>query len=449
MNILIIGAGEVGSHLANLLSRENHNITIVDNDPEKVARISETLDVLAIEGLGTSPSTLKEAGIEHSDMVIAVTTVDEVNVLACMVAKHFGVKTKIARVRNREFTRHSGFLDPAELGIDLVIHPELEATREIVRLVRFPNAIEMITFCEGKIAVVGTKVQENAPAAGKQLHELGGGDGDRLLFRVIAISRDGATLIPRGQDRIESGDELYVTCHTEDLKQVFALAGHEQRETHYVMLYGATAIGRMVAEELEQDRDLHIKLIEGDPERGKEVAEDLDNVQVVLGDASDIDLITREGIIDQDVFAALSNDDENNIVTSLLARHLRVPKTITLIGKSDYAPIVKTIGLDVAINPRLLTSNAILKYIRHGEIVSLRHMAGVNAETYEFQVSATSKVVGKKIRDISFPKDSIVVAVAHRDGPEIPVGDTKIYVGDKVVIFCLPDAVGPILKLFE
>jgi len=446
VKILIIGAGEVGGHLASLLSQENHNITVIDQDPKRISAISESLDVLAIEGQGTSPSALKNAGIEKTDMLIAVTTVDEVNILACMIARQFGVKTKIARVRNREFTTDQSFLNPSDLGIDLIIHPELEATREIVRLVNYPQAIEMTTFCDETIAIVGLRVQNDSTIIGKKLVDLI--SQSDFPFRLVAINRNRETLIPGANDHVMEEDDIYVSCRKDDLHQIFLLAGHTKWETHNVMIYGATSIGRMVAEELEQDKKLRIKLIDRDISNGRRAIEVLDRTEVVIGDASDIDLIGSEGIVDMDVFAALSDNDEDNIVTSLLTRHLKVPKTITLMSKSSYTPIFKTIGLDIMINPRLLTSNAILKYIRLDKIISLRHMTGINAETYEFSVSADSKVVGKMLKEIAFPKDSIVIAVEHRDGGEIPVGETPIYVGDRVVVLCLPHSVRELLKLF-
>lgn len=449
MNILIIGAGEVGGHLARLLSTENHNITVIDNDADRIAQLADQLDILPVTGAGTSPSVLREARIGDMDMLIAVTTVDEVNILACLIAKQFGVKTKIARVRNREFSTETSFLSTSDLGIDLIIHPELEATKEIVRLVRYPQVLELITFCQAQIAVAGMRVLEGSPMLGKALAEIDTAH-QQLPFRLVAISRETQTIIPRGNDVIQPGDHIYVSAFIDDLPSVFKMAGHTSTgAARNVMIYGATSIGQMVAQELEQYRDIHVKLVETNRPKGEEAARDLSETDVVIGDMSDINLVAREGIVDMDVFAALSDDDEDNIVTSLLARHLKVPRTITLTGKAAYPAIIRTIGLDVAINPRLLTSNAILKFIRFGRIVSLRHMAAVNAETYEFHVSADSKVVSKRIRDITFPKGSIVVAVEHEGTGVIPIGETKIYVGDRVVLFCTPDASRKAMKLFE
>ncbi len=448
MKIIIIGAGEVGSHLAGLISRENHDIVVIDHDTEKIGKIAETLDVLAIQGKGTSPRILREAGIEKADMLIAVTAVDEVNILACMIAKQHNVKSKIARVRNREFSETEGILSPADLGIDLIIHPELEATREIVRLIKFPQAIELIPYCQGEVIIAGIKINEDAPVDGRSLIEIAKAVTD-VTYRVIAITRNGSTIIPRGHDRIEADDTVYVSCQPESLPDVFAMTGHDERETRHVMIHGATPVAMMVAEELSEDKRVLVKVIESDKQLGKIAAERLEQAMIVVGEASDLDLITQEGIIDQDVFIALTDDNETNIVTSLLARHLQVPKTITLIGKSDYIPIVKTIGLDITINSNILTSNAIFKFIRHGDIVSLRHMIGTEAEAIEFKVTATSQVVGKTIKDIKFPTGSIVMAVEHQEGTEIPVGTTKVFVGDKVVMFCLPEAVKSVIKLFE
>ncbi|MBD3165722.1 Trk system potassium transporter TrkA [bacterium] len=448
MKILIIGAGEVGGHLAKLLSRSNHDITVVDSNADRVNFIGENLDVLAIEGHGTSPSLLRRAQIEKMDMLIAVTTVDEVNILACMIAKQFGVKTKIARVRNREFSSDEIPLNLEELGIDMIIHPELEATREIVRLIKFPQAHEIIGFCGNQMMIVGFRVSEKAEILDVPLQDLGKTLKD-IPFRLVTITRDGSTFIPGGTNKVMVDDEVYVAVLPSELPRVFKIFGHERRPTRSVMIYGATSIGRMVAQQLEGEKDIHVKLLESERRRGELAADQLDHTPVVIGDASDINLIAREGIVDQDVFCALTNDDENNIVTSLLARHLQVPKTITLIGKVDYTPIVKTIGLDIAVNPRWLTSNAIFKYIHHGGIVSLRHLVNIDAETFEFIASAKSKVVGKMLRDIKFPHGSIMVAVEHEEGVELPVGDTKIFVGDKVVVFSLPNAVKGVLKLFE
>ncbi len=448
MNILIIGAGEVGSHLARLLSKENHNITVIDKDPARISTIQNQLDVLAIEGNGTSPSVLHEANIAEKDMVIAVTTVDEVNILACMIAKQMGVETKIARVRDREFSTEESFLNQADLGIDLVIHPELEATKEIVRLIRYPQVHEMITFCDQHIAIVGMRMKDESPLLGKRLMDIDL-QSIHMPFRLVAINRNETTIIPRGNDQIQAGDDLYVSVKTEHLYDVFQLAGHTIETSHRVMLFGATPIGKMVAQELESIKDINVKLVETDRERAEELATELVGTEVVIGDMSDIDLIAQEGIIDMDMFLALSDDDEENIVTSLLARHLEVPRTITLTKKAAYPPIIRTIGLDVAINPRLLTSNAILKFIRSGRLVSLRHMASIDAETFEFHVSADSKVVSKRIRDIDFPEGSIVVAVEHDGQGVIPVGDTKIYVGDRIVLFCQPEASRKAMRLFE
>ncbi len=448
MKIIIVGAGEVGSHLAGLLSREHHDIVVIDHDPPKVARINERFDVLALEGNGASPTLLKEAGIQSADMMIAVTAVDEVNILACTIARNFGVETKIARVRNREFSAEAGFLNLKDLGIDQIIHPELECTREIVRLIRYPQVLELFTFCDGLIAIAGLKVTDESPYIGSNMIDLVRSISD-YRFRIITITRNGQTIIPRGNDQLEANDIVYVAVEGDHLTDIFDMTGHTESETRHVMIDGAGLISRMVAQELGGDKKLHVKLIESDRQKAEDVAGSIATVMVVHGDASDIDLITQEGIIDQDVFLALTTDDESNIVTSLLARHLEVPKIITLVSKSEYIPIVKTIGLDITINMNILTSNAIFKYIHHSGIVSLRHLVGIDAETIEFRIGENSRVKNKQISDIKFPGGSIVVAIENDEGAKIPVGSTTIVEGDRVVVFCLPNAVKSVIKLFE
>lgn len=448
MNIIILGAGEVGFYLAKNLSSEGHNIVIIDNDPEKIQKINESLDVMSIHGEGTGMQNLKRAGIDNADMLVAVTSTDESNLIACMIAKKFGVKTKIARVRSTDYSSPDFVLTPEEMGTDMMINPELEAANEITQLIRYPQAFDMLEFCGGRIILVGILIEEHSTVIGKTLSEIVPHFGE-LTFRAVAISRDGQTIIPQGNEKVKVGDRFYVVVKREMINEIFRLSAGEIKEIHNIMILGGGKIGRQVAENLSEVKHINVKLIETNKEKSRLIAEKLTNTLVVHGDGTDIDLLAQEGIVEMDAFIALTDDDENNIVSSLLARHLHVKRTITLVSRGDYMPIIKTIGLDVAVNMRLITSNSILRFIRSGSIVSLNTLKGIEAETIEFEISDNCKVANKRLRDIKFPSGVIVGALIH-EGNEVsvPVGDSIIKPGDRAIVFTLPQSVRQVEKMF-
>jgi len=447
MNIIIVGAGEVGFHLAKNLSAEGHDIVIIDNNQEKIQKINESLDVMSILGEGTSLSVLKRAGIENSDMLIAVTSADESNLITCMIANKYGVQTKIARVRNADYSDADFVMTPQELGADMMINPELEAADEIVQLIHYPQAFDLIEFCEGKIVLMGLIINDDSPVIGKTLEEIVSDYGE-LTFRAVAISRQGQTIVPHGKEIVKAGDKFYVVVKKESIYEIFRLASQSPKEIRNIMLLGGGKIGRLVADKLSENKQYNVKLIETNRDKSRLIAEQLENTLVVHGDGTDIDLLAQEGIIEMDVFIALTDDDESNIVSSLLARHLQVGRTITLVSRSEYLPIIKTIGLDIAINKRLLTSNRILRFIRRGSILSLNTLRGVDAETVEFQTPPDCKVAFKMLRDIKFPRGVIVGAIVHDKEAIVPVGDTTIHPDDRVVVFTLPDSLRQVEKMF-
>ena len=447
MHIIILGAGGVGFHLAKSLSQEGHDIVIIDTDPEMIARAGDSLDVMAITGGGTGMSYLKQAGIENADMMLAVTSTDEVNLLACMIAQRFGVKTKIARVRNPEYYQDNFVMAPEEMGVDLMINPEHEAAREMVHIIKYPHVFDIVEFEDGRILLVGILMEDDSPVIGQTLSSIVP-QYKELTFRVVAISRDGKTIIPTGDDVINKGDRLYIVVKKEMMNEVIGLASTVVHETNNIMILGGGKIGRITAQMLAEIKHFNVKLIESDREKSRQIAEKLSATMIVHGDGTDLDLLAQEGIHEMDMFIALTEDDETNIVSSLLARHLRVRRTMTLISRADYMPIVKTIGLDVAVNTRFITSNAILKFIRRGVILSLNTLRGIDAETIEFEVSEDCKLSGKRLRDIKFPSGVIVGAMVQKEEVLVPVGNTIVNGGDRVIVFSLPESVKKVEKMF-
>ncbi|MCX6641190.1 MAG: Trk system potassium transporter TrkA [bacterium] len=438
MKILIIGAGEVGYHLSAELVRENHDVVIVEPDSERIQRVAESRDVMVVQGDGTRQKVLEEAGIAHCDMLIAVTNSDDVNILACMIAREFGVKTKIARVRDHELSDPDSVLNPARIGIDLMIHPELEAAREIIRLIRHPSATEVSEFFDGRVELLGVRVTKDSPALGKTLIDLGRRFTD-LPYRIVAIARREKTLIPKGDQRLEQDDQIYVVTRREALQEVFKVVSSENRVNRDLMILGARRVGILVAQGLRQYSDISVKLVDPNPENTQRAAKLLPGVLVVEADGLDIDVISAEGLIDMNVFIACTDNDENNIVTSLVARHLGVPRTITLVEKRFYLPIIKTLGLEVAVNKHLLTSNAILKYIRHGKVLSFSQIRGINAETIVYSVEPNAKITRKPLESLDFPDGSILGAIHRGNEFLIPTGKTQVRAGDEALIFYLPE----------
>ncbi len=447
MKIIILGAGEVGYHLAKNLSSDGHDIVIIDNDPAKVAKINETLDVMSLHGEATGLGNLRKAGLESADMLVAVTSTDEVNIVACMIARKLGVETKIARVRKADYSSQDFIISPGELGIDMMIHPELVAAEEILKMIEYPRAFDLLEFSGGRIMLAGIVIEEDSPILGQTLSQIVP-RFEELRFRAVAVFRKGKTIIPSGDEKVMPGDRFYVAVKRESLEEVFGFSSAEPAPFHNIMILGGGKIGRLVARRLSAEKGYSVKLLEVDREKSRLIAEQLSNTLVVQGDGTDIDLLAQEGISEMDAFVALTDDDENNIVSSLLARHLRVKRTITLVSRGDYLPIIKTIGLDVAVNMRIITSNAILRFIRKGFVISVNTLRGIDAEIIEFVIPDHCRLVGKMLRDIDFPEGVIVGSVAHEGEVVVPVGDTALHPGDRAVVFTIPQSSKKVEKMF-
>ena len=448
MKILIIGGGEVGFHLAGELARENHDVVVVENDPERLQRISKSLDVMVLEGNGTAQKTLKEAGISSADMLVAVTNSDEGNILACMIAREFGVKTKIARVRDHELSHKGSVLAPERIGIDLMIHPELETAKEIFRLIRHPAASDVMEFFEGEVELLGLRLSGQSPIVGKTLLELGR-DFTDMPYRVTAISRGNQTLIPRGDHRIEEDDLIYVITRSEAAPEVLSLISAEQLVTRNVMILGASRVGLLLAEVLEDNQNMNVKLVDSNPDKAHLAAGLLTDTLVVEADGRDIDVIAAEGLIDMDAYVACTGNDETNIVTSLVARHLGVKRIITIVEKKFYLPIIRAIGLEIAVNKHILTSNAILKYIHHGRVLSFSQVRGIEAETIVYAVAEKAKITKKPLYKLKFPEGSLIGAIRRGKEVIIPTGQTQVQAGDEALVFYLPDARNKVDSWFD
>lgn len=444
MRIIIIGAGKVGYNIGQILSNESHDVVIIEKNEERYKLIQENLDVQAINGNGANSEILEEADVRNADLLIAVTEYDELNMIACILAREYGVPKTIARVRNPEYADNNLLTKNPILGIDLIINPEKVTAREISQLIDVPEALDVEYYADEKIQLLELVIPENAPIVNKHLKDL----NIPYRFIIVALLRKEKMIIPRGNDIIRENDIIFLLAKTADMVYIEKFMGKERTKTKNVMILGGGRIGYYLAKILETKK-MGVKIIEKDLQRCRELSKKLDSTLVLHGDGSDIDLLKEEGAGEVDAFVALTEDDKLNLLVSLLAKHLGVKKTIAQIRRSDYVPLMERIGIDVAVSPRLLTASAILKFIRKGRIISISLINGDKAEMIELVVPDKSKIVNKHLRDLSFPEGAIIGSIYRGDDVFIPSGNDYIVPGDRVVVFALPKAVHKVEAFFS
>lgn len=446
MQVLILGAGEVGFHLGRRLIQDGHDVTIMEVDTRRARRVGEQLDVLMVEGKGTGTREMREAHLDRMDVVAAMTTNDEVNLIACQMAKKMGVPTTLARVRDPEYTRPDPILTPAELGVDVMIHPERETADAIDRLIRQSQATDIIEFGGGRIQVLGVRLEDDSPLLRTSLEELFR-RYDNPPVRVAAIKRQQQTIIPGPRDVLVPGDQIFVIATPEYLPTFIELTGQKGRRIENVMILGGGLIGQRVASDLHDEAN--VKIIESNVERSWQIADSLPGALVIQGDGMDADLLATEGILDMDAFIAVTGDDESNIIATLLAQHLGVPRTVALVNKTEYLPIMPTIGLGAVVSEQMLTVNAVLRSIRSKQVAAIATIPGLDAEIVEYIAGEGSRITKKPLREVGFPKHAIIGAVTHGEEMITPMGDTQLSPGDKAVVFALPHVVVAVEKFFR
>lgn len=444
MKAIIIGAGKVGFSIAQLLSDENHDVVVIEQDEERAQLVDQVLDVQVINGSGASWKVLESAGVRHANMVVAVTEIDELNMIACLLAKQYGVKTTVARVRNTEYVETPQFSPESLLGIDMIINPERVTALEIAKIVANPEALNVEYYSQGQVQMVELLVEEKSPLAGVRINTL-----DSSKYVIVAITRKNRTIVPSGSDSIYAGDHIYVVANTHDMPEVLRSIGIKRHRVENVIILGGGRTGCYIAQILEKKRlPLNIKIIEKDPKRAREVSYLLKNALVINGDGSDLDLLESENVGRADIYIAVSNDDKLNLLSSLIARNLGVPKTIAKVKRSDIMPLMQQVGVDVVFSPRLLTAGAILKYIRRGDIISVTVLGEEHAEMIELVVQPKSIAADKELSKIRFPRGSVLGAIVREDAVIIPTGKSIIRAGDKLMVFTLPTSIHKVEKLF-
>ena len=445
MSIIIIGAGEVGYHLASRLSNEKKDVVVIDRDVEKIRRVQSTLDVQAIHGSGSSLSVLRQAGISDASMVIAVTNSDEVNMIACMVAGlQDRVPKKIARVRDPDYSSLSSLYDKEHLDIDLVINPDHEVVEMILKLMEVPGAVDVVDFAQGKVRMVGIPLLPDSPMAGKTLAEI-----SRMYpqsgILIVAVQKGDKVFIPKGKDILMANDLLFMVMARDKTREALESSGQRRPPVKRAMILGGTLIGIELADTLE-DRGVQVKIIEQNEARCQEIAEKCSHALVLRGDNTYQDILVEENVGEMDAFVAVTEDEETNVMISLLAKKMGARRVMTLVNKVGYSPLVHSIGVDVVISPRLAAVNKIMQFLRRGKILSISSLPEENAEAFEAVALETSDIVGRPLRELEFPKDAIVGALVRGSQVIIPNGSTVIQPEDRVMIFALTTAIREVEK---
>ncbi len=445
MRVIIIGAGEVGSELAAKLSKEDLDVTVIDRDKESLERLA-SLDVMTMQGNGASLELLEAAGIKNTELLIAVTEVDEINIMACLLAKNYGAQKTIARVRQSDFGSEYRSISNEGLGIDVVINPELVTASEIIKVVKSTYASEIELFARGRVQMLGFRLTDDSPLTGKPLRELNM-EEDTL---VVGINRYSHFIIPSGENKLQDNDHIYLVTRPGQHLSYQWLTGKPTTPFKNIMIIGAGKVGRHLARMLGKYRRLgvEVKLVDHKLSRCQEVAEEFPEVLVLHGSGTDLDFLRQEDIESTDVFIAVSGSDETNILSALLAKKMGAKKTVVEINRPDYAMLVETLDIDTAVRPRLLTAGRILQLVRKGSIISVTILGEDQAEVIELNVRDNAAVCGVKLKDLKLPESMLVGAIVRDDQVIIPGGEDYIQPRDRVVLFVLSGLTQQAVKLF-
>lgn len=443
MYAVIVGAGEVGFHIATILSQEGHEVAVVDREPEAYGRAAQELDVLAVLGNGASRRVLEQVSMGRADLLVAVTDSDEVNMIACMAAKQVGVAQTIARVRNPDYIEDVETLSTGFTGVDHVIQPEAAVADEVAKLAAIPGALDVETFAGGQVWVLEIHVDAPNPVIGVPLRLLG------LPHGVIAtaILRDGQVTIPRGDSTLEARDRVFLTGTPEAAVAAATRIRGQDEAPKKVILLGCGEIGMGIALALEQQK-MRLTVFESDAQRAAEAAAALRRSLVLQDEGIDETVLAAEGVASSDLFVAATGDDRLNILAALMAKQMGAKRTVSIVERTEFSRVVESIGVDVAISPRRMTASAILRFIRSGRVMSAAVLDKAAGEVLEFVVGGSSPVCGKKLADVDFPSGAIVGAVVSESGVCIPDGRAQLEDGDVAVVFTAPESVRKVEKLF-
>lgn len=451
MRVIVCGAGRVGYGIARRLARENNDVTVIDQSKELIRTIAERLDVRGVVGNGSYPETLAEAGAREADMIIAVTYSDEVNMIACEVAHAlFNVPTKIARIRAEEYLdqRYSDLFSRSHIAIDVIISPEREVSEAIMQRMATPGAFEIKSFVDGKVWAVGVKLRDECPIVNTPLRQVAELFPD-LKITIVAIKRETRMWRAHAEDQLAVGDEIYFIADRNDVSRALEIMGEAERQARRVIIIGGGNIGRHVAQGLERAGSMKIRLIEHDRARAELIAEQLERTVVLQGDGLDRNLLREAGVAEAESVVAVTDNDQVNILASVIAKREGARRAMALINDPDYGPLSEAVGVDRYIDPRATTVSTILQHIRRGRIKGVYSLWDGAAELVDAIALETSPLVNKPLRDAHLP-EGVMIGAVYRDAKvSMPTGDTVVNAGDRIVLMALREYVKDVEQMFR
>ncbi|MEE2954961.1 MAG: Trk system potassium transporter TrkA [Pseudomonadota bacterium] len=451
MKIIVSGAGQVGFHIARQLSLEENDVVVIDQSPELVRKIGDALDVQAFVGFGSHPDALERAGAADADIIIAVTHADEVNMVACQVASSlFDVPKKIARIRDQSYRDPiwADLFSRDHMPIDVIISPEIEVARSIFQRLQVPGAFESISLVDQKVMMIGVRCNSDCPVINTPLRQLTGLFPD-LNIVVVAIVRDGQGLVPSADDQMMSGDDVYFVSDINHISRAMTVFGHEETVAHKIIIAGGGHVGAFLGEIIEKNHSgVSAQIIESNKDRAHQVADKFEETIVINGDVIDPEILDEAGVSESESIIAVTNDDETNILASLLAKRFGTKKAITLVNNTTYTPLITSLGIDVVVSPRAITVSTILQHIRRGKIRAVHSLADGFGEIIEAEIVETSGLTGKRIGEADLPDGVLFGGLLRNSEVIIPRADTMMQVNDRVVLFSVSSSIKAIENLF-
>ncbi len=446
MKIIIAGAGDVGCHLARMLSGDNHEITVIESDRKLLGDVAAVADLLTVEGDCTSFATLRKAIVRKADLFIAVNHEEERNIISAILAKQMGAKKSIARIDHNEYLEPNNKEVFINLGIDYLFYPEKIAARRVIKLLGHTATTEYVDFSNGKLSLVVFRLDPSSELVGHTLLSFTEKQ-QPLSYRTVAITRDGRTIIPHGNDTYMEGDMVYIITKEDSVKEVMAFSGQSNIDINNLMILGGSQIGQRIALEL-QDK-VNIKLVEYIADKAYKLAETLDSTLIINEDGRNIEAMMEEGLSNMDAFVAVTGRSETNILAAMLAKRMGVKKVIAEVENLNYIKLAESIGIDTIINKKLITASNIFRFTLSTDVQAIKCLTGSEAEVLEFIVKPNSPATKAKVKDLDFPSEAIIGGIVRGDKVFIAVGNTEISAYDRVVVFAMPNTIAKIGKYFN
>ncbi len=445
MKIVIAGAGEMGSHLARMLSGNGHDITVIDSDQKLLSEVGSLADVITVEGDSTVFAVLRRAAVRKCDLFIAVNHEENANIVSAMLAKKLGAKKSIARIDNNEYLEPNNKEMFIDMGIDYLFYPEKVAAREVINLLGHTSTTEYVDFSSGKLSLVVFRLDPTSPLVGRV--PVGFQEETPLSYRTVAISRNGQTIIPREGEQFMEGDMVYVIARQDAVHEVMEFSGQSNIEINNLMILGGSRIGIRIATELQDE--INIKLVDYNAEKAYRLAEMLDKTLIINEDGRNTDAMMEEGLSNMDAFVAVTGRSETNILAAMLAKRMGVKKVIAEVENLNYINLAESIGIDTIINKKLVTASNIFRFTMSTDVQAIKCLTGSDAEVLEFIVKPNSPATKVRIRDLGLPEDAIIGGIVRGDKVFIAVDNMEINPYDRVVVFSMPGSVGKVGRYFN